>query len=84
VEHIHNNLMKLGGSRSTKIEKNSIYFGLLVHFQESEIYRVFITSNFLNFLERYLVTLLISLSYYYSTITGNIWLHRKKNTINIV
>jgi hypothetical protein len=40
--HIHNNLMKLGGSLGNvpqKVEKktcykNSIYFGLLVHFQE--------------------------------------------------
>jgi hypothetical protein len=46
--------------------KNSIYFGLLVHFQEYnlywEIYRVFKTS-FSFLVECYLVYLLISLSY---------------------
>jgi hypothetical protein len=58
MEHIHNNLMKLGGSLGNVPQKmkEMLYFGLLVHFQElkinctlenglrSEIYRVFITS----------------------------------------
>jgi hypothetical protein len=51
MEHIHNNLMKLGGSlgnvspklKKTKKKtllryKNSTYFGLLVHFQEYNLY----------------------------------------------
>jgi hypothetical protein len=45
MQHIHNNLMKLGGSLGDvpqnlkkNLLKNSIYYGLLVHFQEYNIY----------------------------------------------
>jgi hypothetical protein len=46
MEHIHNNLMKLGGSlrnapqklKKKNCSKNSIYFEFLAHFQEYNLY----------------------------------------------
>jgi hypothetical protein len=46
MEHIHNNLMKSGGSlgnlpqKLKNINKNQIFFGLLVHFQEYFIFSI--------------------------------------------
>jgi hypothetical protein len=46
MDHIRNTLMKLGGSLGIAPQKfkktcykNSIHFGLLVHFQEYDLYR---------------------------------------------
>jgi hypothetical protein len=55
MEHIHNNLMILGGSlgnvpqkfkKAKTCYKNSINFGLLVHFQEYNLYIILVHINY--------------------------------------